>query len=656
VSELRVARVCIDSPLPHLDRLFDYSVPAKLAPVVAVGSRVRVAFAGRLVSAIVVELTGTSTYVGTLAGVKSAAVLPSFTATGLALAQAVAARYGGSLWDVCRLMAPPRVASVEKREWASVAPPTDRYLAASQTWPLEAMQSGLEAWDGEGSARVVWEVLPSAVDPCSVAATALLAPALRVAAQGRTAIVVVPDARAVAAVERELGERELTRWTARSGGDYTVLDHDDGPSQRYGSYLAGMLGHVSLVVGTRPAALQPVPALGLIAMWDDGASVYADPHAPYPHARTVAAMRADSEGAGLLLAGYAPSVDGMALVDHGWAAHVEPQRAQTRDRVATIDVLDGQRREAEGGTGWHWMPAMAWKALQRGIEAGPVGVVVPRAGYVSALACARCGQWAECRECAASLKQAGSAATPECTKCGADQENWHCPECRFAGLKQVRQGAERIIEQLRSMAPQWSIHASTAAAGILADYAVSEGLVVATPSALPAVRGGYSHIVVVGAAVPPMAELGAEVAAMRSWINVAALARARRNGGGVTVVGHVPDPVSHVLRAWLPGQYARDAYRERAELALPPARRVLQLHGDPDVVQRALDSPLPGAGAVTGLPGVTIAEAPRGRYILAPRGTMPQVVDHLRTLQQEWSRLGAGELRIVVDGPMGLAR
>jgi primosomal protein N' len=48
-----------------------------------------------------------------------------------------------------------------------------------------------------------------------------------------------------------------------------------------------------------------VPALGLIAVWDDGNSGYEERHAPYPHARTVAAMRAESEGAALLIGGFA---------------------------------------------------------------------------------------------------------------------------------------------------------------------------------------------------------------------------------------------------------------------------------------------------------------------------------------------------------------
>jgi primosomal protein N' (replication factor Y) (superfamily II helicase) len=44
-----IARVCVDIGLPHLDRPFDYLVPADLDAAAQPGVRVRVRFAGQLV-------------------------------------------------------------------------------------------------------------------------------------------------------------------------------------------------------------------------------------------------------------------------------------------------------------------------------------------------------------------------------------------------------------------------------------------------------------------------------------------------------------------------------------------------------------------------------------------------------------------------------
>ncbi|HNL52037.1 MAG TPA: hypothetical protein PKL68_08810, partial [Actinomycetota bacterium] len=44
-----VAKVAVESPLPHLDRLFDFSIPEALDADALPGCRVRVRFHGRLV-------------------------------------------------------------------------------------------------------------------------------------------------------------------------------------------------------------------------------------------------------------------------------------------------------------------------------------------------------------------------------------------------------------------------------------------------------------------------------------------------------------------------------------------------------------------------------------------------------------------------------
>src|SRR5690606_4998491 len=100
MSPARIARVVIESPLPHLDRLFDYLVPDALADKAAIGTRVRVKFAGRLISAVVCDLAAHTDHEGTLSPIKSAATRASYTPEAIQLAQQIARRYGGGLWDV----------------------------------------------------------------------------------------------------------------------------------------------------------------------------------------------------------------------------------------------------------------------------------------------------------------------------------------------------------------------------------------------------------------------------------------------------------------------------------------------------------------------------------------------------------------------------
>jgi primosomal protein N' (replication factor Y) len=657
-----VARVCVDSPLPHLDRLFDYAIPAPLAPVVAAGSRVRVRFAGRLVHGVVCALGATSDFDGALTPIRTSASIPSYTAEGLALARAVADRYGGNLWDVLRLMAPPRVASVEKREARAGDPRGDPALArASGALHAGGPDSAVSASIATGG-RLVWEALPWRGSEASTAlglnaalgpipAHTILATVIDGCAHG-SSIIIVPDARAIDAFVAVAGDVGLSRWTARSGGQIAVIHSDDSAAQRYGAYVAAMRGETRLVLGTRPAVFTPVPRLVALAIWDDGNSSYREQHAPYPNVLAVAAMRADREGAGLLIGGFSQSVAARALVEHGWADGAPAARGMVRDAIPAITVLGTGEREREGGSGWHWMPGRAWAAARTALGIGPVLLLVPRSGYVQGVACTSCRAWAACRDCGGPLALAARGAEPTCIECGLTHRDWHCHECGDARLAHVRQGIERIAEQLRSMEPGAEVTVSSSGTGIVADGEVTGGFVVATPGAVPAVRGGYAYAVVVDAGALLGPGLDGEEDALRHILAAVAHVRGRREGGAATVAGALPDPVTRCLATWSPANWAADAYAERAELGLPPARRVVEIEGSSSALGAALPL-VTGAAAAAPESEVREASATGGSrvYLVSRRATQP-IVDAVRALQVERSRAGHPDLRIHVDGPV----
>ncbi|MDN4473329.1 hypothetical protein [Demequina zhanjiangensis] len=641
----RIARVVVDSPLPHLDQPFDYLIPDKLSRV-RPGFRVRVPFAGRLVNAVVLAVDDTTEFGGRLLDMRSAAYAESYTPESLRLAEALARRAGGSVWDVLRLMAPPRVAAVEKRE-AEHGDPRPRLEAAAER--LTARGEGeAPAHSPRWKGRSVLQALPDPEAPGATPARLLASEAVAAAASGEgSAILVVPDARAVRAVSAMLREAGLERWTPRGGGEFAVLDADDGPQVRYGQYLAALRGEVPLVIGTRPTAMQPVPRLAAMVMWDDAHTAYEDPHAPYLHARTVANVRTELEGNGLVLAAYAPSIEAVSLAEHGWAELVAPSADEVRQATATVDVWDDARREEEGPAGRHWMPPGVWRRANASLAHGPVAIVVPRAGYVAATACARCDAWAECRECGSSLSLPAAGDAPVCVACAHVHVDWHCPHCHGARLAHRRQGIGRIGEQLSAMAGDTPVSLSSGASGVLDDGAVTEGFVVATPGALPAAPGGYGHVVVVDAGVPA-GGLGGEIVALRHWLVAAAHARPRSAGGGVSIVGELPALTTRALASWRAAEAAQEAYQERRELGLPPFTRHLRVDGPRVDVSAALRA------SRAEEQGALVARDDDGASILSPRGAAQGCVDALRETVREQSKAGREPLRVRVDGPLRL--
>ena len=104
-----VARVLIDHPVPHLARTFDYAVPEKLAEAALPGVRVRVKFAGKLRDGYLLERVDSSEHIGPLATIQRiSGPIQVLSEDLLALSEAVARRYGGTLADVLRLAIPPR--------------------------------------------------------------------------------------------------------------------------------------------------------------------------------------------------------------------------------------------------------------------------------------------------------------------------------------------------------------------------------------------------------------------------------------------------------------------------------------------------------------------------------------------------------------------
>ena len=137
VSErLPVARVAVDISLAHLDRPFDYLVPARLDAEAVPGCRVRVRFAGQLVDGYLLERTETSEHQGRLARLERViSPEPVLTPEIFDLARAVADRYAGTLADVLRLAIPPRHATAEREVVATGTPPPGPRARARRTHP-----------------------------------------------------------------------------------------------------------------------------------------------------------------------------------------------------------------------------------------------------------------------------------------------------------------------------------------------------------------------------------------------------------------------------------------------------------------------------------------------------------------------------------------
>ncbi|MBV9822108.1 MAG: primosomal protein N', partial [Actinobacteria bacterium] len=585
---LPVARVAVDSPLPHLDRPFDYLVPAELDEAVRPGSRVRVRFAGRLVDAWVLHRLAASEHDGRLAYLeRGLGDEPVLTDETTALFRAVADRWAGTFADVLRLGVPARHARAESAVPAEAAPapvPPDpagwaRYRAGAGY--LAALR------DGRG-ARAVWNALPGEDWPARIAEAAQA-----VLAGGRGVLVVVPDVRDAARVDRAM-------QAALGKGAHVLLSADLGPEARYRRWLAVRRGTVRAVVGTRSAVFAPVADLGLVVVWDDGDDLHAEPRAPYPHARDVAVLRASMTGAALLVGGFGRTAEAALLVESGWAQPVVADRAVLREAAPRIVALgDDVELERDPVARSARLPALAFRTARTALAAGhPVLVQVPRRGYVPSLACARDRTPARCRHCAGPLVATGRDGLPSCRWCGRPAADWQCPRCGGTRLRAMVVGSSRTAEELGRAFPGVVLRVS-AGDSVLPEVPPGPALVVATPGAEPVAPDGYGAALLLdGWALLSRPDLRAAEETLRRWSNAAALVRP---DGTVIVSADAGLPVVQALLRWDPGGHAERELADRRELHFPPVSRMAALVGAPaDVAELLSLSQLPASAEELG--------------------------------------------------------
>src|SRR5664280_604637 len=416
-----VALVLVDVGLPHLDRPFEYFVPASMADLAVAGARVKVRFAGRDVDGYVLARAARPEHDGKLAPLRKV-VSPEAVLTPevLALSRVIASRYAGTLGDVVRLAVPLRHATAEKS--LPIQTPTSAREQAHAA--AEALQGATEPGP--------WSSYPAGTSFLRHIASGDAPAASWLALPGQQPEADWPAAMAVAAA---------TSLAARRGALLVVPDHRD--VDRVDAALQLLLGsgkHVRLTAA-------PGHDLGLVAWWDDGDDLLVEQRAPYPHVREVLHVRARLEGAALLSGGFTRTTSIQQWVESGEMRSVCADAASRRSAAPRVVVAgEGSDIERDGAAAVAHLPSAAWRAAKSALAHGPVLIQVPRRGYLPSLSCQTCREPARCARCHGPLALNSVDAAATCRWCGKVAAAFECPSCGGAALRSNVVGARRTAE------------------------------------------------------------------------------------------------------------------------------------------------------------------------------------------------------------------
>jgi primosomal protein N' (replication factor Y) (superfamily II helicase) len=271
--------------------------------------------------------------------------------------------------------------------------------------------------------------------------------------QGQGAIVLVP--------EISLTPQTVERFKARfsSGPRQTlvaVLHSHLSAGERHDEWHKIRQGRARIVIGARSAIFAPVDPLGLIIVDEEHEHTYKQEEAPRYHARDVAIMRGQMEGATVVLGSATPSLESYYNCRKGKYALLElPERVddQKMPRVRVVDMRQAARKEK----GVPIFSIQLKEAITQRLERGEQTILfLNRRGYSSSLQCPLCGFVAECPNCSVSLtyhRQEQSLRCHICSHQAAVPAVCPDPKCRNPQIRYAGLGTQRIEETLAKLFP-----------------------------------------------------------------------------------------------------------------------------------------------------------------------------------------------------------
>lgn len=270
---------------------------------------------------------------------------------------------------------------------------------------------------------------------------------------GRGAIVLVP--------EISLTPQTVERFKARfsSGPQRTlvaVLHSHLSAGEKHDEWHKIRQGRAKIVIGARSAIFAPVDPLGLIIVDEEHEHSYKQEEAPRYHARDLAVVRGQREGAVVVLGTATPSMESFYNAGKEKYQLLElPHRADNA-KMPIVRVVD-MRQEMRRQKGSPIFSVQLREAILQRLERKEQTILfLNRRGYATSMQCPACGFVAECPNCSVALTYHRRDQQLKCHICGYDSpaprkcpdEKCGSSEIRFAGL-----GTEKVEDALRQGFP-----------------------------------------------------------------------------------------------------------------------------------------------------------------------------------------------------------
>jgi primosomal protein N' (replication factor Y) len=247
-----------------------------------------------------------------------------------------------------------------------------------------------------------------------------------------------------------------------------VLHSGVSEKKRGIAWYEAMTGKAQIILGTRLAALTPMPNLRAIVVDEEHDTSYKQQDGTRYSARDLAIWRAHDQKIPILLSSATPSLETWLAAKSSRYEYIRlDQRAQgaSLPSVHLINTRDPQNQFSPGDIGVPKEKSLITKTLANAITKSLVEkkqclILINRRGYAPVLSCSACNWLSKCTQCSTytvmhKAGALGKRSALSCHHCGLVKPiPQFCPECGNADLKTLGHGTQKLEDAIEEMWPQ----------------------------------------------------------------------------------------------------------------------------------------------------------------------------------------------------------
>ena len=272
--------------------------------------------------------------------------------------------------------------------------------------------------------------------------------------QGKGAIVLVPEI----ALTPQTVERFKARFSSGKLQTLVAVLHSHlSAGERHDEWHKIRQGRARIVIGARSAIFAPVEPLGLIIVDEEHEHTYKQEEAPRYHARDVAIVRGQMEGAVVVLGSATPSMESYYNCKIGKYTLLDMPERVDNQKMPVVRVVDmRQAARKEKGT-LIFSPQLKEAITQRLEKSEQTILFLNRRGYSSSLQCEKCGHVCECPNCSLSLTFHRAEQLLRCHLCGHNERVPNvCPDekCKNPAIRYSGLGTQKVEDVLGKLFPK----------------------------------------------------------------------------------------------------------------------------------------------------------------------------------------------------------